>query len=577
MTGSVELDADGANLVIRFKYRPDLVEEVKALPERRFDGANKVWRVPTRHVEEVYKRFSRLMFDFAPEVMSAMAGTLGNAPKSDTKSTPAARPTASKPAQKRLSLGKDDPAAAEAATDAITISTLNLQVQATLKDRFPQTFWVTGEIVDFDKQGSRQHRFFALIEKAEGESRPRARANAVLFERTLAALQARFARTQADFALRDGLEVRVLVKVDFYPASGQFQLIVEDVDPSFTLGKLALTREQILRELREAGLAERNRQLGFPVPMLRIGVLSSPDSDGWNDFLRHLQESGAGFDVTLIPVFVQGEQLRASVLGGLRWFAEHKDEFDAVCILRGGGSRTDLAGFDDREVAFAVAKHPLKILIGIGHERDQSVLDLIAHSAKTPTAVADFLIDCLQSVRQSVQDRGALLADLVRAHLLSARRELDHAGHRLHRSVDASLQQARGGLQTLARDLARESLRLLTTAHGDLARAAQDISSTAQVRCARERSNLDHTVARLTTASARRLEQAAARIDNQASKQRLLDPRRVLGRGFALVRSHEGRVLPEAARVQAGQNLVIQLRDGTVHTIAAQVHVESKP
>lgn len=577
MTGTVELDTDGANLVIRFKYRPDLVEEVKALPDRRFDGANKVWRVPVRHVEEVYKRFARLMFDFAPEVMSAMAGTLGAPPKADAKSLPAARGAASKPAQKRLSLGGDDSSTVETKTDAISISTLNQQVQAALKDRFPQTFWVTGEIVDFDKQGNRANRFFALIEKAEGESRPRARASAVLFERTLASLQARFARTQSDFALRDGLEVRMLVKVDFYPASGQFQLIVEDVDPTFTLGKLALTREQILRELREAGLAERNRQLGFPVPMLRIGVLSSPDSDGWNDFLRHLQQSGAGFDVTLIPVFVQGQQLRASVLGGLRWFAEHAEQFDAVCILRGGGSRTDLAGFDDREVAFAVAKHPLKILIGIGHERDQSVLDLIAHSCKTPTAVADFLIECLQHARQSVRDQGALLAELVRAHLLSARRELDHAGHRLHRAVNATLQGARGSLQTLTRDLARESMRLLATAHGDLARAAQDISSTAQVRCARERSNLDHTVARLHNASARRLEQAAARIDNQAARQRLLDPRRVLGRGFALVRSQEGRVLPEAARVQAGQSLVIQLRDGTVHTVASQVHVESKP
>ena len=380
MTGTVELDTDGANLVIRFRYRQDLVDEVKALPERRFDGANKVWRVPVRHVEEVYKRFSRQMFDFAPEVMSAMAGTLGAAPKADARSLPAARGATSKPAQKRPSLGGDDPSTVEPETDALTISALNQQVQAALKERFPQKFWVTGEVVDFDKQGNRTHRFFALIEKAEGETRPLARASAVLFERTLASLQSRLARTQSDFALRDGLEVRMLVKVDFYPASGQFQLIVEDVDPSFTLGKLALTREQILRELREAGLAERNRQLGFPVPMLRIGVLSSPDSDGWNDFLRHLQESGAGFDVTLIPVFVQGQQLRASVLGGLRWFAEHAEEFDAVCILRGGGSRTDLAGFDDREVAFAVAKHPLKVLIGIGHERDQSVLDLIAHS-----------------------------------------------------------------------------------------------------------------------------------------------------------------------------------------------------
>src|SRR5262245_9768804 len=569
MSGTVELDTDGATLLIRFPYREDLLAEVRQLPRRRWDPKQKTWRVPAKDIDQVYAVFVRHLFDFAPTVMSLLAGTLG---------ATAAPP---KPAAIR-----DPPVAAPAAaTDgaapspdrALSISALNQRVRDALRDRFREPFWIVGEVLDFEKQAGRQHRFFSLVEKAPGETRPRARVEAALFEREARELEQRFAKEDAGFALRDGIEIRALVRVDLYPQSGRFQVIVEDVDPSFTLGKLALTREQILRELRDQGLADRNRELPLPVPPLRIGVLTSPDSDGWNDFLRHLQEAKVGLEVALLPVRVQGVQLKASLLAGLTWFAARADEFDALCILRGGGSRTELAGFDDRELAFAVARHPLKVLVGIGHQRDQSVLDAIAHSEKTPTAVAEHLVRAIESARADVRGLAARLLGAVADRLGVQDRELDDAGHSLHRVVAGRLQQDRQFLATAGRDVAREALRRVAEATAELARAARDLHGSSLLRCERARHRLQRTAQLVEHAAERRLAGERSRLELLTQRRLLLDPARVLGRGYALLRGGDGRVVPAAARVRPNDPLVVQLRDGTVHGRADSIRLDPSP
>ena len=531
MSGSVELDPDGSSLLIRFPYREDLVALVKSLPGRRWDPKGKVWRVPTAHVEKVFSVLSRHLFDFAPEIPSLLAGTLGSAATPSTPSLAKARPTPSLL-----------PVTSEAGVDpapALSVSALNARVRDGLRQQFPDAFWVIGEVVDFDKSSGRQHRFFQLAEKAKDQPRAVAVVEAALFANTAERLLPRLAGGDAPLTLRDGIEIRALVKVDFYPSSGRFQIVVQDIDPSFTLGKLALTREQILRELLLKGLADRNLSLGFPVPALRIGVLTSPDSDGWNDFLRHLQESHCGFDVTLVPIKVQGVEMKPSLLAGLAWFAQHEADFDAVCIVRGGGSRTDLAWFDDRDVAFAVARHPVKILVGIGHQRDQSVLDAIAHSEKTPTAVADLLVRGVEEARNDILGRAARLRDTVTDHLVERREALERS----------------------ARSLARASEQQLARRRADLAAAWRDLDTQARFRLAHERSRLQGASLRSRHGAHRLLETHAARLAQQATRQRLLDPRQVLGRGYVLVRSSDGRVLPSVKRLAAADVILLKFRD----------------
>lgn len=537
MSGSVELDQDGATLLIRFPYREDLVALVKDLPSRRWDPKQKLWRVPATHVEKVFAVFSRQLFDFAPEISSLLAGTLG-------RPVPAAAAPVAEPAS---------PPPAGEPGGALRISELNTLVRDGLRQQFPDAYWVVGEIVDYDKGAGRQHRFFHLVEKAPQQPRALATVEVALFGATAERLAAKFGTGSEAFTLRDGIEVRVLVKFDFYVPSGRFQVVVQDVDPSFTLGKLALSREQILRELHEKGLADRNRGLGFPVPALRIGVLTSPDSDGWNDFLRHLQESLVGFEVTLVPIKVQGVELKPSLLAGLRWFAVRADEFDVLCIVRGGGSRTDLAWFDDRDIAFAVAQHPLKVLVGIGHQRDQSVLDRIAHSEKTPTAVAALLVDAAADARAENTDRGRRLADAVATHLERQRQDLAER----------------------TRQLVRHTERHLVRQHAALAQAARGLQAATRLRLAHEAGTLQSAAARAGLGVDRQLERANARLDGLAARQRLLDPARVLGRGYALVRATDGRVLPSAARLAVDQTVVVQFRDGRATTRITGLQQES--
>ncbi|MEQ1631127.1 MAG: exodeoxyribonuclease VII large subunit [Planctomycetota bacterium] len=559
MSNTVELARDGVNLEIRFGYRPDLVALVKELPERRFDGRSKTWSVPARHAEVVYDKLSRHLFEFAPEVMSIVAGTMGK-----PKATPAIRdggPIGDETAP-------DERAPAD---DSLTISAFNARVRDCLLAGFAQKLWITGEVVDFDKGANKSHKFFALVEKDAGEAMPRARVDAVMWETSATTIFRRLREQAPDFAMRDGIEIRVQVRVDFYVKSGRFQVVVEDVDPSFTLGKLALNREQILRQLRERALFDRNRELPLPIPPLRVGVLTSESADGWNDFLRHLEQSEVGFELTLVPVQVQGENVRTTVLAGLRWFAAHATSFDCICIVRGGGSRTDLAWFDDLEIAIAVAQHPLKVLIGIGHERDRSVLDEIAHSEKTPTALAGFLAATVVDERRRNADRAIALQRNVGRTLASARSALDSATKALRLVANARVAHERHRLSVAATGICRDALRTLTAGRRSLEQTARSLQFSAVQACERARQTLVHGSDRARLGTDNLLRRAGERLDGRTTRLRLLDPTTVLRRGFALVRDGDGRVLPSASRVATGQQLHIQLRDGTVHTRAESI------
>jgi len=564
MRNEVELAQDGVTLRIRFGYRPDLVSLVKELPDRRFDGASKTWSVPARHAEAVYKKLAIHMFDFSSDVMSIVAGTMGK-PKEAPRAKPAPiEDESDSPIEPR-----------EQAADTLTISALNERIRECVKGNFMQSMWITGEVLDFDKGANKQHKYFALVEKGDGASKQKARIDAVIWDRKAAEIFRRMSETAPDFAMRDGIEIRALVKVDYYVPTGKVSVHVEEIDPSFTLGKLALNREQILRALREQGLAELNKSLLLPIPPLRIGVLTSESADGWNDFKRHLEGSGVGFQITLLPIAVQGDKTRANVLGGLAWFAARANDFDCVCILRGGGSRTDLAWFDDMDIALAVAKHPIKVLIGIGHERDRSVLDEIAHSEKTPTAVAAFLADTVLGERRKVADRAIALQRSVGRLLQSETNWLSRSAVSLGSHASSRIRSERQQLDTAARDLRSHSLRAVAEGRRTLETAARTLQTFALQSCERKQHELARASDRARHGAMTMLQRAQHKLEQLADKQRLLDPRFVLRRGFALVRDEQGRVVPSAARIEQGQQITIQMRDGSVRTRAEAI--ENKP
>ncbi len=540
MTGTIDLSPDGAMLLVRFQYREDLVDCMRTIPGRRWDRGSKVWRVPVKRLEQVVDTFLAHGFAMAPEVSSLLAGTAGSVAAESGEAT---------------LFGADTPPVKET-PPALSLSILNERVRESVRGAFPDPVWVVGEIVDYDKNQDRRHVFFSLVEKREGQDTPAAQAEVALFAKTATALRAKLQRAPEPLTLRDGLEIRALVRVDIYPQSGRYQLIIEDIDPAFTLGAIALGREQILRELRALDLHQRNVSLPLPHPPLRIGVLASPDSDGWNDFAVQLEASGIGFEVTCFAIRVQGRALRPTVLRGLDWFAARAADFDVLCILRGGGSRTDLAWFDDREVALAVARHPLPVVCGIGHQRDQSVLDVIARSEKTPTAVGAALVDQVLRARAELAECARTLVLGSRRALLAAEQRAARAGHALlsvlHRRLAGDRQQLRNARERLHRG-SRAALR-----HG---RREHDAG---RLRVARE--------------TRRAIQRARDALERQQTRQRLLDPKRVLQRGYALVESVASGIVKSATELPPGTEIHITLRDGRVHatTTDSETHRESR-
>ncbi len=538
MTGTIELDRDGRTLLIRFPYREDLVDEVRNLPGRRWDKGGKVWKVPAENAEVVLSTFMRYGFDVAPEVTGILAGTTEIAAKSEKDS-------ADKKAKSKKSEKEGEPGSPWG------VEELNTRVRDALLGAFPARVQIIGEVFDFDKNKDRKHIFFTLIEKS-GAEQIAAKVDVALFERTAAKVLPELAKK--DLTLQDGIEILIEARIDFYPRSGRFQLIIEDIKPEFTLGKLALSREQILEELKKKGLDQRNALLPTPMPALRIGVLTSPDSDGWNDFRKELEGAGIGFQIGLYPIRVQGEELRPTLLAGLKWFAKQRDKYDLLCILRGGGSRTDLAWFDDRDVALAVAQHPMKILCGIGHQRDQSVLDCIAHSEKTPTALAAYLVDQILAAQQELLDRSRRLREAGRISLTNARRDLTAQAANLLRLLQGRLAGEGQRLRESGARLQRGSLGLCKLRRTELLTVGRRCSSAAKTLLQREQ----------------------VRMQTREARQRLLDPTRVLDRGYALVRDEKNRILTGISSIRSKQELSIELRDGRVAATAGKIQAKKK-
>lgn len=533
MSGAIELTPDGKSLVIRFPYREDLVDEVRLIPGRRWDPDARVWKVPVLQVDTVASTFRPHGFAVTPAVAELLGDDVAAAPDNGEPTLPFASATPDSP-------------------PALSISALNHRVRQTLQSQLPDPLWVVGEVLDFDRSATRRHIFFQLVEKVEGHDQLAARVEVALFESTWE----RLSRSLEDrgLTLRDGIEIRALARVDLYPASGRYQIVLEDIDPAFTLGKMALTREAILAELRQRGLDKRNVAIPVPQPPLRVGVMTSLDSEGWNDFQKQLETSGLGFEVTCHAIRVQGPELRPTVLAGLQWFAERRTDFDVLCILRGGGSRSDLAWFDDRDVAMAVALHPVPVVCGIGHQRDQSVLDAIARSQKTPTAVGAWLVDQVRTTVTALERNRRRLAELL-AEVMNTEKT------RVGRAAATLGQVMRGRVAAERQEL--------TNARQRLRRAASSVLSQERDRRDRDAADLRRNITVV-------LERAGAKIAALADRQRLLDPARVLERGYALVRDRAGHVIPRAAALREGMELDISLADGHAHATTTRVFGHEK-
>lgn len=281
---------------------------------------------------------------------------------------------------------------------AISLYELNNLVRGVIANTFSQSFWIRAEMSDV-RVAQNGHCYLEFIEKDSKNRNIIAKARGSIWANVFRLLKAYF-ESETGQAFSSGLKVLVQVSVEFHELYG-YSLNVHNIDPTYTLGDQARNRALILKQLEEEGVLTLNKELELPTITNRIAVISSPTAAGYEDFCNQLENNPDGFVfyTHLFPAIMQGERTEESIISALDRVYEHADKFDTVIIIRGGGATSELSSFDSYLLAANCAQFPLPVITGIGHERDDTVLDIVAHTrAKTPTAVAELLIKRIQSV-----------------------------------------------------------------------------------------------------------------------------------------------------------------------------------
>jgi exodeoxyribonuclease VII large subunit len=398
-----------------------------------------------------------------------------------------------------------------------TLYDLNEHIRRVLALNFPESLWVSCEIGQLGQ--SRGHYYLTLVQKAEEDDELIAQAEAVLWAGQYRKLR-RQTGAMLSSLLREGIEVLLQVRLDFHERYG-LKLIIDDIDPSYTMGKMEQRRRQIIEQLKAGRLLEKNGRLPLPVVLQRIAVISSEEAAGLQDFLRQLERNAYGyrFHTRLFPAAVQGEQVELEMLRQLQRISRKGSSFDCVVIIRGGGSRLDLTGFDNLALGRAIAGFPLPVLTGIGHDIDETVADLVAHTAlKTPTAAADFLI----------------------AHNLHFESRIEEWNHRL---------------QLL-------SQRLLRHQQLQMGQLEQLLQLKGKQALASQNNLLNFIEKELPRLSRHTLRDQQTRIEQMEHIVRLLNPEATFRRGYTLTLK-EGRLVSSANTLKEGDRITTQFRDGS--------------
>jgi exodeoxyribonuclease VII large subunit len=409
-------------------------------------------------------------------------------------------------------------------------------INGALRSRFFDGVWVRGEIQGFNERGP--HAYFRLV---EGGEQGKAVLNVQFFANSRVKLRPVLAKHR--LRLADGLRVRIFGHLDYFAPSAQLGLKMSGIDPRFTLGDLAMQRDEVLRRLDAEGLLRANRNQPLAVPALRIGVVTSLDGAAWADFSHELQRSGLGFHVRVIDVRVQGEWATSEVRRAIRTLAA-ADDLDIIAVIRGGGARSELATFDSEAIARAIAASPIPVFTGLGHEVDRAVADEVAHTAlKTPTACAVALVEAVVAAQRQADQRWAAVCARADRLVAAAEAGLSQRHAAVHQRTTSSVDRAAG-------------------------RLADRI---AMLRASTERSTniasqrLDHATITVRR-TLRHLDNEERHLGQLEQRVRLLDPVHTMARGWSITRTADGRTVRDARTLSPGDQLVTTFAAGTARS-----------
>lgn len=448
---------------------------------------------------------------------------------------------------------------------AISLYELNRMIGATLSGGLPELMWVRAETSDV-RANQNGHCYLEFIEKDASGRSVVAKMRAMIWASTFHMLKAYFESSTGQ-AFASGLKVLVQVSISFHEVFG-LSLVVHDIDPAYTLGDQALNRAAILRQLEEDGVLTLNKELELAVPANRIAIISSPTAAGYEDFCDQLSHNPLGlvFYTKLFPAIMQGDRAEDSIISALEKIYDNQDCFDAVVIIRGGGATSELSCFDSYLLAASCAQFPLPIITGIGHERDETVLDIVAHTrAKTPTAVAEFLIDEMTYLADTLSEVEDFFTSEVPALLQNEVQTLNHFEKEFYYFGKSWYNQQSNILDVMTISLKKEILSNLKDSNMLFATYANSIQRAAQ-RAESESNQLNVLSEQLHKNIKNKLAQKSERLDNIAKFIELVSPQHILKKGYSITLK-DGKIIKSARELKANDELTSYFADGEIKSI----------
>lgn len=447
--------------------------------------------------------------------------------------------------------------------EAITLYELNSRIRQTLKSSFSDAVWITAEIteIQFNRSG---HCYLQLADKKEEDESIVAVARGTIWAFTFRTLRPYFETTTGRH-LEKGMRVMLNVEVVFHEVYG-YSLNVRDIDPTYTVGDLERKKREILAQLEQDGVINMNRELEFPVLPKNIAVISSPTAAGLGDFMDQLSANvyGYRFHVKLFPAVMQGEKTTESVIAALEHIYEYESLFDVVVIIRGGGSQTDLGSFDTYEMAANVAQFPLPVIAGIGHERDETIVDRVAYMrVKTPTAAAAFLVDCFQEQETRL--------DEWKTEFVSGVKELLHEQHTrqllyvstLKRSVQLLLLNRGTRLKLLSQQLEHNARNFVCDRLTGFGQLRNRMNNRIEMIFERQGNKLTVYADAVHQKTARIFDNHKRRLEIAQTTMKYVDPENVLKRGYSITWLN-GKALKKSTGIKAGDLLETWLAEGKI-------------
>ncbi len=448
--------------------------------------------------------------------------------------------------------------------NSLTLIELNQKIKSSLEQTFDSTVWLVAEINSINKHRS-GHCYLEFVQKSTDYDQIIAKARATIWATQYRMIESYFF-TVTGSNLQEGIKVMVRVSVDFHELYG-LSLNVRDIEPSFTLGDLEKRKKEIIEQLEDDGVMEMNKELDLPLAIQKVAVISSSAAAGYEDFVHQLSKNkyGYGFQTSLFEADMQGKNTEETIVQALTNIFDSEKTFDVVAILRGGGSKSDLSFFDNYNIAYHITQIPIPVITGIGHDRDESITDMVAHTkVKTPTAAANFIIEHNLLFEAEIIELGDDIVFQVKDYINTNESYLTNLSLGIHRTKKL-INEKEENCNRLFYRISNSARQRVNQAEYKISSNKNRIQNIPQVLLKQRIIDLDTYQTRIRSSLSYSLKKADRELEMFEQNIRLVDPKKVLKRGFSITK-HNGKVLSKSSKIKEGDEIETILDSKTIRS-----------